>query len=169
MANILLLVIVAGIAIALLALRTNALYVFFGLCAGNALVQFADRNMAYVNGHLNTSLVPHSLVTSQSTVQLAILLLPPILIAALAKHDNGPAKWPIQVFPAVATAILAVLFVTPLLSMSLQNSITQNKFWNLLEQYQVPVVGVCVLICIALLIMSTYSHGHGAKPHHKSK
>jgi hypothetical protein len=168
MANILLIIIVAAVALILLAIRTNALYVFFGLCAGNALVQFASKNMAYVNGHLNTNLLPHGYTVSQPSILLAILLLPPVLVAVLAKHDNGPTKWPIQIFPAIATGILGVLFVVPLLSSSMQQSITQNKFWNLLEQYQVPVVGVCVIACLVLLILKTYSRGshHG---HHKSK
>jgi len=171
MANILLIIIVAVIAIVLLAIRTNALYVFFALCGGNALLQFANKNMAYVNGHLNTHLLPHGYTVSKPTVQLVILLVPPILVAALAKHNNGPTKWPIQIFPAVATGILGVLFVLPLLSLSMQISITQNKFWNLLEQYQVPIVGLCIVVSIMLLILSTYSHGshssHGGKAHHK--
>jgi hypothetical protein len=165
MANILLLIIIVAVAIALLALRTNALYVFFALCAGSTLVQFANRNMAYVNGHLNTHLLPHGYTVSKPTIELAILLVPPILVAALAKHNNGPSKWPIQVSPAIATGILGILFVVPLLSLSLQESITKNKFWSLLEQYQVPIVGLCVTVSIILLILSSYSHS--TKPHHK--
>lgn len=167
MANIILLVIVAAVAALLLVLRTNAALVFFGLCAGNVLVQFANRNMAYVNGHLNTHLLPHGYVVSQPSVQIAILLAPAVLIAALAKHDNGPSKWPVQVFPAVATGILGILFIAPLLSTSLQNSITNNKVWSLLEQYQIPAVGLCVAVSVVLLIFGTYTT-HGSKKHHKA-
>jgi len=165
MTNILLLIIIAVVTISLLASKTNALYVFFGLCAGNALVQFANRNMAYVNGHLNSHLLPHGYTVSKPTIELVILLLPPVLVAVLSKHNNGPSKWPIQVLPALATSILGVLLVIPLLSSSLQTSITQNKFWNLLEQYQIPLVALCVVVAIGILIISTYSHG--SKNHHK--
>ena len=171
MANILLIIIIAAVAVILLAIRTNALFVFFALCAGSAMVQFASRNMAYVNGHLNTNLAPHGYTVSKPTLELAILLLPPLLVAALVKHKYGPAKWPKQIFPAIATGILGILLVIPLLSLSLQKSLTENKFWSLLEQYQVPVVGICILVCVALLIISTHTrtpHGsHGGKGHHK--
>lgn len=160
-----LLIIVAAIATLLLVLRTNAVMVFFALCAGNVLVQFANRNMAYVNGHLNTHLLPHGYVISQPSIQIAILLVPAILVIALAKHNNGPSKWPIQIFPAVATGILAILFVVPLLSSSLQSTIIQNKFWNLLEQYQIPIVSLCIAVSLVLLIFSTYNT-HSPKKHH---
>jgi len=171
MANFLLLIIVAAVAIGLLASRVNALYVFFALCAGNSLVQFANRNMAYVNGHLNSHLAPHGYTVTKPTLELVMLLTPAVLVLALAKHNNGPAKWPIQIFPAVATGILGILFVVPLLSASLQSSVTSNKMWSLLEQYQIPVVGLCVLVSLALLILSTHKAGshnsHHGKTHHK--
>jgi hypothetical protein len=165
MANIILLLIVAAVAALLLVLRTNALYVFFALCSGNVLVQFASKNMAYVNGHIHTNLLPHGYSVSKPSILLAILLIPPVLVVALAKHNNGPSKWPMQIFPAIATGILGILFVVPLLSNSLQNSITQNKFWSLFEQWQIPIVGLCVVVSVAILIASTYSHT--PKKHHK--
>ena len=169
MVNFILLIIIAVIGALLLLLRTNALYVFFALCAGNSLVQFADKNMAYVNGHLNTHLLPSSLTISNSNIEIALLLLPPILVVTFGKHNNGPSKWPIQIFPALATAVLGVLFIVPLLSLSLQNSITQNKLWSLLEQNQILIVAACVTVCTVLLIMSTHSHSkHESKKHHKS-
>ena len=169
MVNVLLPLIIAAIALALLALKSNAIYVFFALCAGNTLVQFANRNMAYVNGHLNNQLSPHGFTISKPSIEIVILLLPPVLVTALAKHNNGPAKWPLQTFPAIATGILTVLFVVPLLPLSTQHSITQNKIWSLLEQNQVPVVAICVLATTILLIITTYSHGHASKKHQKHK
>ena len=167
MANIILLIAIAAIAALLLVIRSNAVLVFFALCAGSVLVEFANKNMSYVNGHLNTHLLPHGYVVTKPSIQIAILLIPPVLVASLAKHNNGPAKWPVQVFPAVATGILGVLLVTPLLSSSLQASFTQNKFWNSLEQYQIPIVALCVTVSLVLLIMGTYTN-HSSKKHHKA-
>lgn len=167
MANFLPLIIVATIAVILLAIKTNAALVFFALCAGNALVQFASKNMAYVHGHLNTHLLPSNFTITSSTILIIILFVPAVLVAVLAKHNMGPAKYPIQIFPAIATGILSVLFVVPLLSISMQNSITNNKFWSLMEKYQIPIVGLCVIVSLLILIMETYSHGHSSKHHHK--
>lgn len=166
MANILLLIVVAAVAAVLLIARTNAALVFFALCSGSVLVQFANKNMAYVNGHLNTHLLPHGYTVSQPSLLIAILLAPAIIVAVLAKHNNGPTKWPIQVFPALATGILGVLFTAPLLSSSLQSDITKNKFWNILEQYQIPIVALCVIVALVILILDTYTHS--TKKHHKA-
>jgi uncharacterized membrane protein len=75
-------------------------------------------------------------------------------------------KWPIQIVPAVATGLVGALLVVPLLSRSLQSSITSNHFWSLLEQYQVPVVGISVLFCLAVVILNSHQHSFG-KRHHK--
>lgn len=167
MANIILLIIIAAVAALLLVIRSNAVLVFFALCAGSTLVSFASKNITYINGHINNHILPSGYVVSKPSILIALLLIPPILVAALAKHNNGPSKWPIQIFPAIATGVLAVLFITPLLSSSLQNSITQNKFWSLLEQYQIPVVALCVGVSVVILIMSTYTT-HSSKKHHKA-
>jgi hypothetical protein len=167
MANLLLIIIVAAVAAALLAIRTNAVIVFFALVSGEILVQFANKNMTYINGHLDSSLIPHSFTITQPSAEIAILLVPPILVAAFLKHDQGISKWPLQIFPAVATGILGVLLVIPLLSSSLQHSVTQNKFWNLLEQYQIPIVAICIVASIVVAILMSHMH-HSKSKHHKS-
>ncbi len=168
MADIILLIIVAAVAALLLTIRSNAILVFFALCAGNTLVLFASRNFAYVNGHINNHLMPHNYVVAKPSILIGLLFAPPILVAALAKHNNGPSKWPIQIFPALATGILGILFVTPLLTASLQASLTHNKFWTLLVKYQIAVVALCIAVSLFFLIMSTYAK-HTPKKHHKGK
>jgi hypothetical protein len=165
MSNFLVLIIVAVVAVVLLAIRTNAALVLFALTGGAVILQFANKNIAYVNGHIEKSLVPSQFAISTPSIELAILLVPPIIAAALIKHNQGPAKWPLQVAPAIATGILGVLLVTPLLSSSLQHSITQGKFWSLSQQYQIPVVAICVLSALVVVILSSYS-GHGSSKHH---
>ena len=168
MANLILIIVVAAIAVLLLAIKTNAALVFFALCAGSVLIEFANKNMAYVNGHLNNSLIPHRFVISQPSLELAILFAPPVVIAALVKHNQGISKWPLQIFPAVATGILAVLLAVPLLSSSLQHTMTNNKFWNLLEQNQIPIVALCVAASLVVIVMMSYSghhSGHHSKHH----
>lgn len=165
MANLILIVIVAAVAVILLAIKTNAALVFLALGIGNVLLQFANKNMAYVNGHLDNNLLPHRFTVSGSSLELAILLAPPILVAALVKHNQGFSKWPLQIFPAIATGVVGILLVVPLLSQSMQDSISQNKFWNLLEQYQVPVVGLSVAVSLAVVVIMSYSSHHSSKHH----
>jgi len=166
MANLVLIIIVAAVAAILLLIKTNSALVFLALCSGDVLVQFADKNMAYINGKLNSGLLPRHFLVSRPVEELVILLLPALLVAALAKHDQSLVKWPIQIFPALATGLVGVLVVVPLLSHSLQSSITANHFWSVLEQFQVPIVGVSVLICLAVVILNSHKHSFG-KRHHK--
>lgn len=158
MANLLFLIIVAVVAVVLLLIKTNASVVFFALCGGDVLVDFANKNMAYVDGHLNSNLLPHRFTVSQHAALIVILLLPSVVVALLLKHNHGLSKWPLQIFPAVATGVLACLLVVPLLSTSIQNSIAQNGVWNILEQNQVPVVGLCIASSLVILVLDSYIH-----------
>ena len=166
MPNLILIIIIAAVAVSLLAIRTNAALVFLALVAGNVILQFANKNMAYVNGHIDTKILPHQFTITKPSVELAVLLIPPVLVAALLKHNQGITKWPMQVFPAVATGVVGVLLVVPLLSQSLQNSITQNKLWSLLEQYQIPLVTLGVAISLVVIVFESYSSHHSSKHHH---
>ncbi len=167
MANFILLIIIAIVAALLLIIRSNAILVFFALCAGNTLVLFASKNIAYVSGHINSQLLPHQYTVTKPSLLVAILLAPPVLVAALAKHNNGLAKWPMQIFPALATGVLGILFITPYFNTSIQSDITNNQFWSQLQNYQVPIVVLCVLVSTVLLILSTYSQ-HSPKKKHKA-
>jgi hypothetical protein len=167
MANLILLIIVAVIAAVLLILRTNAILVFFALCAGNTLVLFASKNIAYVSGRINSHLLPHQYTVTKPALLAAMIIGPPVLVAAFAKHNNGPAKWPMQIFPAIATGVLGLLFITPYFNTSIQSDITKNQFWMQLQNYQVPIVVLCVATSTVLLILSTYSQ-HSPKKKHKA-
>ncbi|HUD06305.1 MAG TPA: hypothetical protein VMR34_00295 [Candidatus Saccharimonadales bacterium] len=162
MANLTLLIVVAAVAVILLILRTNAAMVFFGLCGGSVLVEFANKNMAYVDGHLNSKLLPHNFSVNSSGFEIGLLLAPAIIIAVLLRKSHGPSKMPLEVLPAIATGILGSLLIVPLLSTSAQNHITDNKLWSLLEQYQIPLIGVSVLVCLVVVILE-------GKTSHKSK
>jgi hypothetical protein len=165
MANLVLLIVIVIVAATLLLLKTNAAAVFFSLCSGDVLVQFANKNMAYLNGKLDTNLLPKHFTVTQTSTLMVILLAPPILVALLLKGSSGMSKWPIQIFPAIATGIMGSLLVVPLLSLSTQTNVTNNKVWTYLEQYQVPVVGLCVLVSIVAIAI-TVRH-HASKSHHK--
>ena len=155
MANLLLLIIIAAIAGLLLFLRTNSALVLLALCAGSVLVEFASKNMAYVNGQLQGSLLPNKFTVTGTGLEITILLVPPLVTAILLRNSQGLGKWPIQIFPAVATGILGLYLVVPLLSSSLQNSVTSNHYWKLVEQNQIPLIFACIIVGLALIIMES--------------
>lgn len=155
MANLFPLIIVAAVAGFLLILKTNSALVLLALCAGSVLVEFASKNMAYVNGQIKGSLLPNKFTVTGTGLELIILLVPPIVTAILLKKSQGVGRWPIQIFPAVATGILGLYLVVPLLSSKLQDSVTSNHYWRLVEQNQIPLIFACIIIGLVLIIMDS--------------
>ena len=155
------------IVIVLLLSKTNAGLVFLSLCAGNTLLQFADRNLSYINTKLETNNITSKFIVSNSLLRIIIVLLPVVIILIFSKHYRGFSKWLTQLLPAVATGILGCLIVIPLLSASAQNTIANNPVWSLLQKYQIPVVAVGLLVSIIDVVYNSHS-GH-QKHSHKSK
>lgn len=164
MADLFFLIVVAVIAFGLLILKTDAAIVLLALCSGSVLVEFANKNMAYVNGNLNKGLLPHHFTISGSGLEVAILLAPAVIVAILMRGNHGISRWPIQIFPAVATGILGLLLVVPLLSASMQNSITKNHYWSFIEQNQIAAVFICILVAVIVVVFDGLTH-HKSKHH----
>ncbi|HUC78847.1 MAG TPA: hypothetical protein VMQ58_01265 [Candidatus Saccharimonadales bacterium] len=155
------------IVIALLLSKTNAGLVFLTLCAGNTLLQFADKNLSYINTKLQSNNITSRFIVSDSLLRIIIVLLPVVIILVFSKHYHGFSRWMIQLLPALATGILGCLIIIPLLSGSAQNSIASNPVWNLIQKYQIPIVAVGLLISIVDVVHN--SHSGRPKHYHKSK
>jgi hypothetical protein len=168
MANLLLLIIVAAVAGLLVFLKANSGLVFLALCSGDVLVNFANKNMAYVNGHINSRLIPSHFTISQPSLEIAIILAPAVLVILLVRHTSGPTKWLLQIPPAIATGLLGALLVTPLLSLKIQNSVMKNNSWSLLEKNQIPVVAAGVLVSVLVVAFTSHSHRIPSKHSHKN-
>jgi hypothetical protein len=154
-------------AVILLILRTNAGLVFIALAAGNTLLEFASNNLSYINTKLQSNTATSRFNVSQTSLEIVILLLPAVIIILLTKHDQGKRKWPIQIFPALATGLLGSLLIIPLLSASAQNSVANSSFWNLAQKYQTPIVAVGLLVSLIVVVVS--SHSSHFKHHSKSR
>ena len=115
--------------------RTNAGLVFLSLCAGNTLLQFADKNLSYINTKLETNNITSRFIVSQSLLRIIIVLVPVIIILIFSKHYHSKHKWTVQIFPAVATGVLGSLIIIPLLSATEQNSIANNVVWSMIQKY----------------------------------
>lgn len=166
MANLFFVIVVAVIAIILLVIRTNASIVFLALCAGSVLDEFATKNIANINGKLDNTVLPKYFTLRQTSVELAILLIPPILVAIIMKHGKGGHKFGFQIIPAIATGLVGLLLALPYLSYSFQKSLTKGQAWTLIEQYQVLIVAVSIVAVLIMVVMSSYLRISSSK-HHK--
>jgi hypothetical protein len=151
--------------VVLLISKTNAGLVFLSLCAGNTLLQFADKNLSYINTKLEENNLTSRFIVSNGLLRIIIVLVPVVVIVIFAKHYRGRSQWLMQLFPAIATGMLGCLIIIPLLSASAQNSIATSGTWSLIQKYQIPIVAVGLLIAIADVIHSS----HSGRPKHYNK
>jgi hypothetical protein len=160
-----------GVAIAtvvvLLLSKTNSGLVFLALCAGNTLLQFADKNLSYINTKLESNNITSRFIVSHSLLRIIIVLLPVVIVLIFSKHYRGMGRWMVQFLPALATGILGCLIIIPLLSGSAQNSIAGNYIWSLIQKYQIPIVAIGLLISIIDVVNN--SHQNHSKHANKSK
>jgi hypothetical protein len=130
-------------------------------------LQFASKNLSYINTKLEKNNLTSRFVVSHSLLKLIIVLAPVVIILIFSKHYHGKSKWLIQLFPALATGILGCLIIIPLLSASAQNSIAGNSIWSMIQKYQIPIVAVGLVIAIADVIHN--SHSAHSKHYTKSR
>ena len=167
MTEVILFAVGALIVVTLLLSKTNAGLVFLSLCAGNTLLQFADKNLSYINTKLETNNIASRFIISDNLLRIIIVLLQVVIILIFSKHYRGFSRWLVQLLPSLATGILGCLIIIPLLSGSAQNSIASNPVWSLIQKYQIPIVALGLLVSIIDVVYN--SHSGRSKHHHSSK
>jgi len=145
----------ALVTVMLLMLRTNTGVVFLSLCAGTMLL-----NATGADASLFASSLSSGADISGSVAKIAVLLLPAVITSLFLRKHVSHGQILITFVPAVATAMLGVLLVVPLLSSSVQASVGSTEVWSMLTQYQGTIVTIGIvssIICIVLTVK---------KPHH---
>lgn len=144
-------VLIAALAIplaALVLLRVNAAMVFLSLCLGDVLVA----HVAQEQDSLISFLTPHTGSISASTVQLAILLLPAILTAAIMAFSvHGRMRVIFNVLPAAGAAFLGVLLAIPLLTPGTKFNFEGSPLWSQLSRAQAMIIGASAFISLVFL------------------
>jgi hypothetical protein len=154
---LLLILVIAVPAIAIILLRSDAAVVLLSLCAGDLLVKYvgSDTTQAVAQAtHQNIS----------GWAYVGLLLLPAVLSIVVLRKSVSSAKVPINLVTAIATGLVAVLLVTPLLPPHLNTQLTNNFLWNPLQQYQTGIISASIAIALVALWFSGHHHG-GHKKH----
>jgi hypothetical protein len=134
--------------LALVVLRTNGAMVFLSLCAGAVLVQYVSPQ---ANDFMNF-ITPHANAVSNSTVALALLLIPAIVTAVVTLLSlSGRTRVLINILPSVAASMLAVLLAVPLLPKKLADTMQQQQAWHVLSKAEALVVGAGAIISLFFL------------------
>ncbi len=146
-----LLISIAAVAVPVLImvlLRINASMVFLSLCLGTVLVQY----VASQANDLVKMISPHAGNFSVSTIQLAMLLLPATATAVLTMISvHGRIRGLLNIVPAVAASLFAMLLAVPLLTPGMRNSVEKQGLWQTLSRAEALVVGVGALVSLVFL------------------
>lgn len=163
---IILIILLAVPLVLLMALRINAALVFLSLCLGNVLVEFIgpDAGTLLASGVARS---PGVVPSSQSYLNLALLLLPVVLTMLIMIHSvRGRAKIAFNLLPALGVSTLGVLLAVPLLSAGMTSSITHLELWRQLQNLQTLILSISTLLCLLFLWMQRpKAHKEDGKHH----
>jgi len=147
MATALLLGIIGTPIVLMTLLRINAPLVFLSLCLGNVLLQFVGKEAVYfVNLFL-----PGSATVGQTTVKLALLLIPVVLTMLFMIKSVRGNRLLLNLLPAIGASFLLLFLVKPLLSAGTIGTIEISPIWTQIERSQELIVGSSALICLLFL------------------
>jgi hypothetical protein len=159
------LILIVAIAVPVLAitiLRINAAMVFLSLALGTMLVEY----LAPFAKDLTNIITPHTGAVSDSTITLGFLLAPAVVTAIFTMLSvSGRLKALINILPAAASSLLAVLLTVPLLPKSMSAGLESQHTWHILSNLQPLVVGVGAVMSLVFL----WTQRGGSKHHDKRR
>jgi hypothetical protein len=150
----------------LMVLRINAAIVFLSLCLGNVLVQFIGGDAGVMLAS-SVARAPGVAPSSQSYINLVLLLFPVLLTMLIMIHTVQGPKLAFNILPSIGVCVLGVLVAVPLLSAGLTGSITHLTLWHKLEALQSLVLSVTAMLCLLFLWMQRPKSHKDEGKHHK--
>lgn len=110
--------------------RSSAVAVFLTLCAGSIASKLVAQDITQViNSVINFN------VPMFSIVQIAIIVIGPVVLLFGLKGSVKPAGLLWQLVPAVASAVLAVMFITVALPYDMQKTIQESQLYGYAQPY----------------------------------
>ncbi|MHB1865485.1 MAG: hypothetical protein ACYCPS_05005 [Candidatus Saccharimonadales bacterium] len=168
MANIWLILVFAIPIVLFIALRVNAVIIFLGLCLGYILSEFDGTNKEVTKLAGSTKFIEH--LGGSSNVHLILLLLPPIILLLFSLKTASGSKYSLNLLPAIATGILAVIVVVPLLPVNTAVKVMNGSLWADVIKYQGTLIGLSILVVTIMLILEhSKISGLSKSKSHKSK
>ncbi len=131
-----------------LALRVNTPLVFLSVCLGAVLVDHVSRDADLIVG----SFSPTTNTLSQTTIELGLLLIPPIVTTVIMAFSvHGRMRVFLNLFPAAAASMLLVLLTVPMLPRNLAFNLMSQDVWRVLSNAEALVIGVGALVSLFFL------------------
>jgi hypothetical protein len=143
--------------------RSNAVYVFFALCAGELLARLTAQDATqFVRSMPATNNLPVF-----SIVQVALLVIAPLVIIFAFKNTTKPGQLFLFLLPAVASVIVAVMLIVNKMPYDTTQAILQSGLYSAIEPYFAVAVAAGLASSIAYLISIRPKHHAGLRKKHK--
>ena len=144
-------------------LRVNGAMVFLSLCLGAVLVT----SVASEANDMIHLFIRSAGDISTSTIQLILLLGPAVATTVFTVFSvHGRMKRLLNLLPATAACLLAVLLAAPLLPPDVKAAFGHPTAWDVLSKSQALVVGVGALMSLTFLWTQRHGSGHSDKKKH---
>jgi hypothetical protein len=168
MSNIWLIIIFLIPIVLIVLFKVNAVMVYLGLCLGYVLSQF-DGGTKIANKLAGSSKIIEQLGGS-SDVRLIMLVLPAIVILLFLFKTASSSKLSINLIPAIATGLLTVITVIPLLPINTAVKIMTGSLWHDVTKYEGNIIALSTLTIVIMLIINRSKINLTSKEskHHKS-
>lgn len=141
-------------------LRVNAAMVFLSVCLGSVLVDHVANQANDMFGLF----MPKVGSMSHTAVELSLLLVPMVMTTiVMAFSVHGRLKVVLNVVPAAAASMLALLLAVPLLSRGLSFALQTQPVWRVLSKAEALVVGLGALVSLFFLWMQRANFRHHDK------
>ena len=135
-------------ALVFVTLRVNAAMVFLSVCLGLVLVDHVATQAIDMLGLFT----PKQHSASQATINLALLLAPAIVTSVVTAFSvHGRVRVTLNLVPALAASMLAVLLAVPLLSRGLAFNLMSQPTWRILSNAEALVIGAGALVSLFFL------------------
>ncbi len=165
---IILIAMIAVPVVLMMVLRINAALVFLSLCLGSVLATYVAEDAGFLMT-LFANDVPKAGSLTDSSIKIALLLLPVVLTAIfMIRTVRGP-RLALNILPAIGVGLLGALLVVPLLPPEVSDGITALPLWTKVTNMQDLIVGASALLCLLVLWMQRPKTGGEGKhsKHHK--
>jgi hypothetical protein len=160
----LILLIISAVVFGLLPLffRSNAVYVFLTLSAGELLSRLISQDAT----HIVRSLPATNELPIYSIVQIFLLVIGPIIIIFAFKNTSKPSQLFLMLLPALASVIIAMMLITNKLPHDISTTIQDSSNFAILEPYFAVAIAAGLLSSIAYLISTRPKHDKPNGKHH---
>jgi hypothetical protein len=141
--------------------RSNAVYIFFALSAGELLARLTAQDATqFVRSLPATSGLP-----VYSIVQILLLVIGPLIIIFAYKNTSKPGQLFLFILPALASVVVAVMLIVTKLPYDTAQTIEQSGLFNSIEPYFPVAVAAGLASSIAYLISIKPKHHAHHKKH----